>query len=174
MGVGRKNAKRASHKEGEFSLEDNQSIMQVVSLRGSNIIEVIDAEGVTSLAMFPAKFQKSLWIKRGSFVVVDGNARKEALDSGSKVACLVSQVLFHDQVRVLRKSSHWPEAFKGILESNLSGHSGQDSETIDESEGEGDDSLPPLEENLNRVRPSEFRSDSDSESDSNTGQENSA
>ena len=43
----------------------------------------------------------------GSFVVVDDSGRVEAVESGSKVACVVLQVLFHDQVRVLQKSSEW-------------------------------------------------------------------
>lgn len=43
----------------------------------------------------------------GSFVVVDGSNREDALESGSKVACIVSQVLFHDKVRRLQKSPEW-------------------------------------------------------------------
>lgn len=49
MGVGRKNLKRESHGAGGFSLQENQSIMQVVSLRGSNIIEVHSHPGLSHL-----------------------------------------------------------------------------------------------------------------------------
>ncbi|MFS7958384.1 putative RNA-binding protein EIF1AD [Helianthus anomalus] len=45
--------------------------------------------------------------KNGSFVVVDDGGREEAIESGRKVACVVLQVLFHDQVRVLQKSPEW-------------------------------------------------------------------
>ncbi|KAM0069085.1 putative translation initiation factor 1A (eIF-1A), RNA-binding domain, S1, IF1 type [Helianthus debilis subsp. tardiflorus] len=103
---GRKNLKRAVN-DATLTLQPGQSVMQVVSLRGSNMIEVIDAKGEKTLAIFPAKFQKSMWIKRGSFVVVDDGGREEAIESGSKVACVVLQVLFHDQVRVLQKSPEW-------------------------------------------------------------------
>ncbi|KAF6138920.1 hypothetical protein GIB67_025649 [Kingdonia uniflora] len=103
MKGGRKNLKRTS-KEDALNLEEGQSIMQVVSLRGSNLIEVMDAGSEKSLALFPAKFQKSMWIKRGSFVVVDGSGRDKVLESGNKVASIVSQVLFHEQVRVLQVS----------------------------------------------------------------------
>lgn len=43
----------------------------------------------------------------GNFVVVDDSGKKEALESGSKVASIVSQVLFYDQLRALKKSPQW-------------------------------------------------------------------
>ena len=43
----------------------------------------------------------------GSFVVVDASGKEKVLESGSKVGCIVSQVLFYEQVRVLKKSSEW-------------------------------------------------------------------
>ncbi|KAB5512412.1 hypothetical protein DKX38_029440 [Salix brachista] len=108
MKGGRKNMKRAAVAEEHIlNLEDGKSFMQVVSLRGSNLIEVMDARGGKSLALFPAKFQKSMWIKRGSFVVVDESGKEKALESGSKVACIVSQVLFFEQVRALQRSPEW-------------------------------------------------------------------
>lgn len=42
MGGGRKNLKRATEEE-RVTLQDGQSIMQVLSLRGSNLIEVLTA-----------------------------------------------------------------------------------------------------------------------------------
>lgn len=39
--------------------------------------------------------------------MVDDSGREKALESGSKIACVVSQVLFHEQVRALEKSSQW-------------------------------------------------------------------
>ena len=124
----------------------------------------------------------------GSYVVVDGSARKEALDSGNKVACLVSQVLFHDQVQVLRRSPDWYFSFsdpnfrnslilvcRGLIQNHprpqaFSDDSSNCSQRVParvDSQGDEDvDSLPPLEENLNRSRPADFCSDSDSESSS--------
>ncbi|XP_045803335.1 probable RNA-binding protein EIF1AD isoform X2 [Trifolium pratense] len=133
--------------------------MQVVSLRGSNLIEVMDARGEKSLALFPAKFQKSIWIKRGNFVVVDESGKKEALESGSKVACIVIQVLIYAQVRALQKSAEWPEIFKH--DSNERPIVQQENET-DTSD---DDGLPPLEANTNRIRPFQPNVDEDLESD---------
>ncbi|GAB2240158.1 hypothetical protein Droror1_Dr00020676 [Drosera rotundifolia] len=64
MGVGRKNLKRAAEGEESIALQEGQSIIQVEELRGSSVIEVMDATGEKLLAFFPAKFQKSMWIKR--------------------------------------------------------------------------------------------------------------
>ncbi|KAH7537694.1 uncharacterized protein LOC107414024 [Ziziphus jujuba] len=168
MKAGRKNLKRAVEEES-LNLEDGHTIMQVLSLRGSNLIEVMDAQGKTSLALFPAKFQKSMWIKRGSFVVVDESGKEKALESGSKVACIVSKVLFYEQVRALQKSSEWPEIFKstGGDDSNgssLLGLTPHQEENEHELSDE-DDGLPPLEANTNRIRPFELQSDTESESD---------
>ncbi|XP_004502816.1 uncharacterized protein [Cicer arietinum] len=161
MGGGRKNLKRASE-EKHVTLQDGQSIMQVVSLRGSNLIEVMDARGEKSLALFPAKFQKSMWIKRGSFVVVDESGKIEALESGSKVACLVCKVLFYEQVRALQKSTEWPEIFKDDLNERTTAQQENEDDTSD------DDGLPPLEANTNRMRPFELHGDEDFESNSDT------
>ncbi|KAJ1388212.1 Translation initiation factor 1A [Sesbania bispinosa] len=165
MRGGRKNLKRATE-EKHVTLQDGQSIMQVVSLRGSNLIEVMDSRGEKSLALFPAKFQKSMWIKRGNFIVVDESGKEKALESGSKVACLVSQVLFYEQVRALQKTPEWPEIFisRMVDDSNERTISQQVNE-LDESD---DDGLPPLEANTNRMRPSELQADEDSESNSDT------
>ncbi len=157
MKGGRKNLKRAAMEE-TLTLQQGQSIMQVVSLRGSNLIEVIDAKGEKALAIFPAKFQKSMWIKRGNFVVVDDSGREEAIESGRKVACVVVQVLFHEQVRLLQKSPQWPEIFKSTSLDNTDGNlqtntSVQEDNDLNSSD---DDGLPPLEANTNRRKPVEF------------------
>ncbi|XP_027339215.1 probable RNA-binding protein EIF1AD [Abrus precatorius] len=168
MRGGRKNLKRATE-EKHVTLQDGQSIMQVVSLRGSNLIEVMDACGEKSLALFPAKFQKSMWIKRGSFVVVDDSGKEKALESGSKVACLVSQVLFYEQVRALKKSPDWPENFKSaMVDDSYERTTAQQENEMDASD---DDGLPPLEANTNRMRPFELQADADSESSSDADDE---
>ncbi|KAL3521328.1 hypothetical protein ACH5RR_019477 [Cinchona calisaya] len=168
MGGGRKNLKRAVE-EQIITLQQGQSIMQVVDLRGSNLIEVIDAKGERSLAIFPAKFQKSMWIKRGNFVVVDESGREEAAEFGRKVGCIVIQVLFYEQVRVLQKSPEWPEVFKATS----SGNSKQDlqlhtSKLEENGNSSDDDGLPPLEANTNRLRPFESHSDTESAADSDS------
>ncbi|XP_010931384.1 uncharacterized protein [Elaeis guineensis] len=166
MRSGRKNLRRATEEEG-LSLQEGQSIMQVVSLRGSNVIEVMDAKGVKYLALFPAKFQRSFWIKKGNFVVVDESGREKALESGSKIVCMVSRVLFHDQVRKLEKSPEWPAIFRTIVADDSKSLVQRPTSGGEEgSNSDDEDGLPPLEANLNRNRPVELYSDSDSGSDS--------
>jgi len=169
MKGGRKNLKRAV-KEETLTLQQGQSIMQVVSLRGSNLIEVIDGKGEKLLALFPAKFQKSMWIKRGNFVVVDESGREEAVESGRKVGCIVSQVLFYDQVRVLKSSPEWPEIFKSAVIDNPGGNSEAQRSLQEENEPNtsDDDDLPPLEANTNRIQPFELHCDKESSSDSDS------
>ncbi|MCD7448010.1 hypothetical protein HAX54_036830 [Datura stramonium] len=163
MRGGRKNLKRAVEEEF-LTLQQGQSIMQVVDLRGSNLIQVTDAKGETSLAIFPAKFQKSMWIKRGNFVVVDESGREEATESGRKVGCVVTQVLYYDQVRVLQKSPEWPEIFKSTaVESSKQDMQSQNSQMDKNEDASDDDGLPPLEANTNRSNP--FHWESETESD---------
>ncbi|CAB4309713.1 unnamed protein product [Prunus armeniaca] len=170
MKGGRKNLKRAVEEEN-LTLKDGHSIMQVVSLCGSNLIEVMDAQGEKSLALFPAKFQKSMWIKRRSFVVVDASEKEKVVESGSKVACIVLQVLFYKQVRALKKSPKWLEIFKSAVpygcNASLQGDttSQQEENELDSSD---DDGLPPLEANTNRMKPVDWKSDIESNSDSDT------
>ncbi|GAB2212697.1 hypothetical protein Droror1_Dr00020678 [Drosera rotundifolia] len=166
MGGGRKNLKRAAEGEESIALQEGQSIMQVVELRGSNVIEVVDATGEKLLALFPAKFQKSMWIKRGSFVVVDASGRTKAVESGRKVACVVLRVLFYEQVRRLQKHGDWPEIFRSAsIESSdkdLPKIAPQLEDEASSSEGDG---LPPLEANTNRMRPFGLHTYHDSDTD---------
>lgn len=39
--------------------------------------------------------------------MVDASEKDKVIESGGKVACIVSQVLFFEQVRALRKSPEW-------------------------------------------------------------------
>ncbi|PON49809.1 Translation initiation factor 1A (eIF-1A) [Parasponia andersonii] len=169
MKGGRKNLKREKE-EGSLNLEDGHTIRQVLSLRGSNLIEVMDLQGEKSLALFPAKFQKSMWIKRGSFVVVDDSGKEKALESGSKVTCIVSKVLFYEQVRTLQKSPKWPEVFRSAVLDDSNGSIERETcqQEEEELESRDDDGLPPLEANTNRIRPFELHVESDSGSDSDS------
>ncbi|XP_047334448.1 probable RNA-binding protein EIF1AD [Impatiens glandulifera] len=171
MKGGRKNLKQAAQQE-DFTLQQGQSIMQVVSLRGSNLIEVMDDKGDKALARFPAKFFKSMWTKIGNFVVVDESGREEAIESGGKVSCVVSQVLFHEQVRNLKNAPAWPEVFKpkdtknaSIEQTTLLQVDEELKSSDNEEDSDDDDDLPPLEANTNRWRPPVWKSDSETDSE---------
>ena len=57
----------------------SQEIVRVQGGRGNNLHEVIDASGKSYLVSMPTKFRKSVWIKRGDFVIV------EPIEEGDKV-----------------------------------------------------------------------------------------
>uniref|UniRef100_A0A3Q7GBJ2 Uncharacterized protein n=1 Tax=Solanum lycopersicum TaxID=4081 RepID=A0A3Q7GBJ2_SOLLC len=125
-----------------------------------------------------------MWIKTGNFVVVDESGREEATESGRKVGCVVTQVLYYDQVRVLQKSpecavqlagkslsvdapQEGPEIFKSTaVESSKQDNTQSQNFQMNESEDSSDDGLPPLEANTNRLNP--FQQESETESDSDT------
>ncbi|KAG1365620.1 putative RNA-binding protein EIF1AD [Cocos nucifera] len=80
---------------------------------------------------------------------------------------MVSRVLFHDQVRKLEKSAEWPAVFRTIVADDSKSHVQIPKSGCEEgSNSDDEDGLPPLEANLNRNRPVELYSDSDSGSDS--------
>lgn len=45
--------------------KEQQKIVKVIELRGSNVCEVQEPDGTKFLVSFPAKFRKLIWIKRG-------------------------------------------------------------------------------------------------------------
>ena len=123
--------------------------------------------------------------------MVDDSGREEAVESGRKVACVVLQVLFHEQVRVLQKSPEWlvclllltydlwweliinknssfelcrPEIFKTVIVDTSNGKSEKSTQENEELESSEDDGMPPLEANTNR-RPAELHSDTESDSE---------
>lgn len=157
-GGGRKKLKQGAL-HGSFDLQLDQTIRRVVSLRGSNIIEVEDAESVRTLCLLPAKFNKILWIRTGSFVVVQEGEREKVLESGNKVTGIICQVLFEEQIRLLKRSSIWPSAFeepklqsesqREVLNSKDDSIRSSNSTSNDGSCSE-DEGLPPLEANQNR------------------------
>eukprot|EP00897_Mesotaenium_endlicherianum_P006689 jgi/Mesen1/6048/ME000308S05242 len=97
--------------ENAVEPKEGEVIMRVVAPRGSNLIEVEDVEGLTTLAILPNKFHKLLWLKRGNYVVVEGGGREEAEKAGSRVTGTITRVLYPDQIRSLQKASAWPAAF---------------------------------------------------------------
>ncbi|MCO5563628.1 hypothetical protein L7F22_017275 [Adiantum nelumboides] len=124
--------------------------------------QVEDEVFARTLCLLPAKFNKTLWIRKGSFVVVEEGDREGALESGNKVTGVICQVLFGEQIRALKRSLTWPAAFedsKMMRDSESEGINSKDSTVKASTSGgscsEDDDDLPPLESNQNR-RPMDF------------------
>lgn len=47
--------------------KENEQVVKVVGLRGSNLFEVQDEHGATTVTMLPTKFRKLIWVKRGAY-----------------------------------------------------------------------------------------------------------
>ncbi|KAH7443938.1 hypothetical protein KP509_02G056800 [Ceratopteris richardii] len=166
-GGGRKKLKEGAL-NGGIELQPAQKIYKVISLRGSNIIEVEDENNIATLCLLPAKFNKVLWVRRGSFVLVEGGDHEKVSEFGSKVTGIICQVLFDKQIRGMKRSQQWPQAFEDSKTTTDTAEEimdGKDNIEMCLNSGscseEDDDDLPPLEANRNR-RPVDFNHESSS------------
>ena len=87
---------------------ENERIVQVIESRGRNTLEVSYPGGESILALIPAKFQKKIWIKKGSFVIIEPTF---LVDASSKVLAVVTHALFAQDIEHLIDQNLWPEEF---------------------------------------------------------------
>ncbi|XP_068681921.1 probable RNA-binding protein EIF1AD isoform X1 [Montipora foliosa] len=85
--------------------DPNQQIVKVVSSRGNNLHEIETPDGNKFLVSMPSKFRKSVWIKRGDFVIVD------PIKEGNKVCAEIVYILYGKQIKYLKNEGLWPKAF---------------------------------------------------------------
>lgn len=118
-----------------------------MSVVGNNLHEVESADDVENfLVSMPMKFRKNVWIKRGSFVLV------EAIEEGDKVKAEIIRILTDAHQKEFTKEGVWPKKFSKKRE-------------LEDDDSDGDDSL---HRNLNRRN---ISNDSD-ENDSSSSSEN--
>jgi len=122
---------------GDFPTpEEDEKIVRVVSIRGSNILEVEYPGGDKVLALMPAKFNKVIWVKRGNYLIVEPFKEqfktKEAQQS--KLKARIVHILLPDQVKYLQKSSHWPTEFSKQQTADPSEEEEEKEKVADDSE----------------------------------------
>lgn len=95
----------------------NELIARVVGSRGNNLHEVETAEPFQSvdndessaslvfLVTMPNKFRKNIWIKTGSFVIV------EPISEGKKVKGEITRILQPHTITEFKKLGVWPDKF---------------------------------------------------------------
>lgn len=105
-----------------------QFIAKVLSGRGNNLHEVSSAEGEIFLVSMPTKFRKTVWIKRGDFVLCDSIAE------GDKVRGEIFRVLYKDQIRYIKQSGLWPSQFEVQMVADQLGNVGAELRSEDEAE----------------------------------------
>uniref|UniRef100_K3WB96 S1-like domain-containing protein n=1 Tax=Globisporangium ultimum (strain ATCC 200006 / CBS 805.95 / DAOM BR144) TaxID=431595 RepID=K3WB96_GLOUD len=95
--------------------KENEQIVQVVGLRGSNLFEVKNEHGEASVTMLPTKYRKLIWVKRGDFLIVGSGEAEASAAKGKKkaaVTSIVEHILYKDQIKNLKAKNLWPEAFE--------------------------------------------------------------
>ncbi|XP_037085163.1 probable RNA-binding protein EIF1AD [Pollicipes pollicipes] len=82
-----------------------QTIGRVLQARGNNLHQVEDAAGHVYLASMPPKFRRNIWVRRGTFLLL------EPIAEGDKVRAEVAHVLSREHVTELRHAGVWPARF---------------------------------------------------------------
>eukprot|EP00191_Tetraselmis_sp_GSL018_P000904 CAMPEP_0177608164 /NCGR_PEP_ID=MMETSP0419_2-20121207/18317_1 /TAXON_ID=582737 /ORGANISM="Tetraselmis sp., Strain GSL018" /LENGTH=236 /DNA_ID=CAMNT_0019102819 /DNA_START=118 /DNA_END=825 /DNA_ORIENTATION=- len=127
---------------------ENQAIVRAREPRGSNIFQVEYPNGLQTLVLLPARFQRRLWVRKGGYVIIEKS--EEAEIEGSKITGTISAVLFPEHVRELKKQPGvWPSEFEDSSQAQDVLQSGSGAPQPSNSDGE-EDGLPPLEPNTNR------------------------
>jgi len=100
---------------------EGQAIVRVFALRGGNILEVEYPNKERILCLLPARFHKTIWVKRGNYVIVEPFSELQnkikSKDIPAKVKGRVVHVLLHDHVKDLQKTDLWPNEWKEDKES---------------------------------------------------------
>ncbi|KAL4931517.1 putative eukaryotic translation initiation factor eIF1a-like protein [Aspergillus undulatus] len=87
-------------------LSQGQEIARVIKATGNNIYSVQFPSKRKALVELPAKFRSTIWMKRGSFVVVDTNAL-ESRDN--KLEGEIVNIVRDE--KAWRKTHYWPKEF---------------------------------------------------------------
>ncbi|GAU92822.1 hypothetical protein RvY_04855-1 [Ramazzottius varieornatus] len=151
--------------------ERKQEIVRIVGPRGNNLHEVETSSGEIYLVSMPPKFRKTVWIKRGDFVLV------EPISEGDRVKGeIVNIIRTKQQIAYIASEGKWPEGFStGPKESPAPTEGRIEPETTplklgilesDDDEGSEED-YSDLSPNLNRGGPSHLDSSEDSEDSDN-------
>lgn len=84
---------------------EHQRIVKMSKRMGNNLHEVEPAEGASFLVSMPKKFRRTIWIKRGNFVLIDPIAE------GKKVKGEIVKMLSSEHIRVFTEKGAWPKKF---------------------------------------------------------------
>ncbi|KAF8316852.1 nucleic acid-binding protein [Clavulina sp. PMI_390] len=130
--------KRQQKQVDEFEgIGEGQILCIVRSPAGANSFECSD--GVSSesiLAELPARFRKTLWIRRGSFVIVE---TLESNENSGKPRGEIVVVLQPNQIKELKKGGQWPAQFDTNLAKTVDAEKDSFEEEKHSSEDEEED-----------------------------------
>lgn len=89
----------------EPSKEDNEFIVRVVEVRGTNQVQVEYPNGEQILVMLPTKFRKLVWVKKGMYLIISTNV--DSNKSSIKIKGIVKHVLQNHHISHLKKENLW-------------------------------------------------------------------
>ena len=90
----------------------DEIICQARGSRGGNKVDVLLPDGFQALVILPAKFRKQIWIRKGSFVIVQVTADEENEKGERTFNGEIVRVLLKDDekhLRTLEGGTYWPE-----------------------------------------------------------------
>ncbi|KAF9992228.1 hypothetical protein BGZ80_004139 [Entomortierella chlamydospora] len=145
-------------------LEENQQFARVLGTRGKNVHEVQFKNGEEILVNLPPKFRSLVWVKRGSYVIIQPAEEEDK----TKVSGDIVAILFPDHIKQYKQQGIWP--FEDQFSSSTNNSSGgvADDDGSDEDESQSDDDLFV---NNNRIVIEETDSESESEEESDEEEE---
>ncbi|KAJ9644607.1 hypothetical protein H2201_000382 [Coniosporium apollinis] len=88
------------------TLSEGQTLARVTKAAGNNLYAVELPSGQSLLVELPARFRSTIWIKRGSYVLVDTGA---LADRENKLDGEIINVVRDE--KEWRKQSYWPVQF---------------------------------------------------------------
>ncbi|CAI5723974.1 unnamed protein product [Peronospora destructor] len=123
---------------------ENELIVRVTALRGTNLFEVVDAQGAKSVTMLPTKFRKLIWVKRGDFLIVgegDGGEATTATGKKGAVTSIVVHILYKDQIKNLKQKDLWPVGFDVLSTKQTWTHVDDGDDGEEQKDGEEDEGV---------------------------------
>ncbi|CAE6429901.1 unnamed protein product [Rhizoctonia solani] len=144
-------SRRGQSRIAEQELPDVKNGIRICRIgvaRGGSQFEVWDGES-NWLAELPKRFRNTIWVRRGSYVLVDTTHGS----TGSNIKGEITFVLQKDHISELKKRGEWPTKLDESQESQdtTEGHMGIESkESQSDDDEQADDSDPDLFKNPNR------------------------
>ena len=114
-------------------LASSQAIARVKQASGNNLYQLELPSGKFVLAELPARFRSTIWIKRGSYVLVDTST---LADRENKLDGQIVNIVRDE--RKWRKMPYWPLEFKAKT-SSYADNSDDDGPTMPPSDSESEE-----------------------------------
>ncbi|CAG8452573.1 7306_t:CDS:2 [Scutellospora calospora] len=97
---------------------ETQKIARVLGGRGKNLHEIQYCDGTVTLCTLPPKFRSLVWVKRGSYVIIEPSES----DKIKKIGGEIVHVLFPGHVKHLKSEGIWSGTISFFLHFHFWNH----------------------------------------------------